>query len=154
MNKIKLYFCLISSLIFVRCNPLSLNNAGTHGAIIRYTYPIPKDSLNLAIEFVINNTKEIQNANKKDEGTAYNRIIINAEVVPYVFVFRYYGDKEDWKSNQKSSEIFITAIKKDEGEYKKQGNIARREIREAINVFEKYFIIPLNRKLRITGGRN
>ena len=115
-----------------------------------YSYAISKDSLEKVIPAIISYNKNITKL--KTDGNTYSKILITNEDSCY-FVFRFYGDKEYWKSHPNNSEIFITAVKKGSGSYKSEGEISERKRKELLSVFEKYFINPLNRQIGVTPQR-
>jgi len=136
------YNLIILSLLLVNgCDLNILSGTGTHGNLGDYTYYTSKVKLETAIESVITNSSIIEKL--KTDGDTYTSIIIKTEV-PYCFVFRFYGDEEYYKLHPNESEIFITAIKKANGEYKSEKEISKKEKKEAVEVFDEYFIAKLD----------
>lgn len=127
------------------CENISiLWGVGTHGSLGGYSYEVSKDSLETAIESLIKHENKI--VRLENDRTDYIDVLIKSDN-PRVFVFRFAGDKEYWNSHPNESHIFIAYTKKEGKElFKSEGEISRKEKKEAVKVFEEYFIKELEKQ--------
>ncbi len=133
-------------LLLTRCDDLSiLWGAGTHGSLGSYSYDVSKDSLEKSIELLIKSENRITKLKTDSGNDTYVKISIRTTDIEHFFVFRYAGDKEYWELHPTESHISITAVRKGEGEYKSEGEITKKERKEAIEIFENYFIKELEK---------
>jgi hypothetical protein len=136
---IVLFFCML-----VSCDTCSiLSGAGTHGSLASYSYTVSKDSLETAIKLLIESEDKITRLKLDGKGDTYVKIVLKIDDIQSFFVFRYAGDYEYWESHPNESHISITATKVGENEYKSEGEIKGKDKKEAIRVFEEYFIKAL-----------
>ena len=142
MKKIKTYNYFMG-LVFIgySCNLAILSGSGTHGSIKEYSYPISKVKVDSTIQYLIRNNPKISKI--EGDGNTYNTVLIK-DVKSYYFVFRFQGNENDFKTHPNESKFFITAIKIDNGEYKKEAEIETSEMKEAINVFKNEFVFKLD----------
>ena len=138
-----LFIVLFSSCDFVTI----MSGSGTHGSIKEYSYNVNKDNLEAAILMIIDSSDNI--VELENDMTNYFDILINAEQ-SYVFVFRYYGDKDYWAANPHNSAFFIAYLKKKEEKiFRSNKELSRSEKEKALEVFEKYFVSKLDENLRV-----
>lgn len=124
--------------------------AGTHGSMGGYQYPISKDSLEVAIDQLIDEHPEI--IRSPNDTTDYHNK--DAYVTMYLqndtaleYTFRYYGGEEHWEQSPNQSAISITYGRYEGKTYSEGGGVSRRIKKRLVAYFEKNFIRHLDHKL-------
>ncbi len=150
--------CIAS--IFAFCS-----TAGTHGSIKSYGYAVSKESLEKAINEVINEDRLTlfrppldtlgsnsinDNYHNKD---GYITLHISSPK-KYEYIFRFYGGEEEWKNSPNYSQIFICYAWDDENKGGSEGVGGLEWYRfglkdKLIEYFEENFIAKIDKKLQM-----
>jgi hypothetical protein len=142
---------------------------GGAGSIIGYDYPANKYELEKTIKEVLksdrdvyrdsnrnymiditNNKHDTIDNNYYNDGENYMTIkikVINGECE---YIFRFYGDEQNWKASD-SSEIFIVYAYDEKGNGGSEGYGINKDIKKKLtDVFESEFVDKVDKKLGST----
>lgn len=131
--------------------------AGTHGAIARYQFPVSKYVLEKAIDDVlIKNADSIYRDSIKgfyNDDSNYVTMRIVTKSTKYRYIFRFYGDKEFWDTSRQSS-IFIAYAYNNNNEGGSAGsgkgiNSYNSKVREdLVDLFNRMFVDKVKMEMR------
>lgn len=137
--------CYFVILLFtaVSCDFIAvMEGAGTHGSLGGYSYDVSKDSLESAIKWTIDDDVNITELEIDGGEGTYMKILIDGDA-QYYFVYRFYGNEDEWALSINKSRIFITSFRVGEGGFKNEREISRKDRKLANRIFNEYFIESL-----------